>query len=67
MMNRVKITASVKIYEIDGEDTPPVDAPVVEVCTHWNHDELVVISTPEGKRYTVVADDFGLAIKRCSQ
>lgn len=65
-MTRVKTSCRVRIYEVSDEAVPGV-MPELCVETHWNHDDRVVLVTPQGERFTIIASDLHLAINRCSR
>lgn len=66
-MGQVDATASVKIYEKDGEDVRVGDEDAkLMVKSHWNISTFVILRF--GKReLTVVGDDLTCAIGKCSR
>lgn len=62
-MKTMKIKIEVTIYEVNGEDKSGDD--VLEIESHWNKDELVVIKFGK-KSLTIRADELTEAIQRCS-
>lgn len=55
------VTNEIKIYETNGKETPIGENPILEVRSHWNNDNLVVIEI-DGKTVTVVASQLEKAI-----
>jgi len=75
MTTRVEMTAKVRIYEVNSEQTG-IHGPSLVVQSHPIDEDQVVIRFPgapragddeEAARYTVVASDMRLAIDRCSR
>ena len=58
----MKIAIDLTVYELDDEDLT-VDRPDFAISSHWNRDNLVVISVG-GHRYTLSAEDLIKATKR---
>lgn len=61
----IKVKNEVGIYEIEGEEAPPIEGPTIEVLSHWNRDDLVVLKVDE-KSYTVLARDLNAAISNAT-
>lgn len=58
----IKVQNTVTIYEADGQECKGLDAPALEVESHWNDEQRVVLVLPSGKRYTVAAADLRVAV-----
>lgn len=59
----MKTNSVINIYEVNGEDVSGGDdAPKLEVKSHWNRRNLVVLSFG-GKEITVPADELLRAIR----
>ena len=61
----IDVQAQVKIYEEDGKDIAcGVDDPkrFIEVSSHWNRRERVVIQVDDGPSVTVLAKDLMAAV-----
>ena len=57
------VTQKIPIFEIDGNNTDTVEAPSMEVRSHWNDDGLVILQTDqESTPVTVRAADLKAAI-----
>lgn len=66
-MVRVETTSKVRVYEYEGETVEPDSCRPVEIKTHWNRREFVVISVGDsGSRYTVLARDLINAVNRAN-
>lgn len=57
----IKVSNVIDIYEINGEEVCSIDGPTIEVRSHWNSRDFVVLVV-DGKEYTVVARDLEAAI-----
>ena len=64
-MSDSKVKYRSTIYEIDDKDTKLVGGPELQVESHWNRDEFVVLNFND-KRCTVDANDLVRAIKNCT-
>lgn len=53
----INVTSEVRVYELDGKDTHPIDYPRLFVRSHWNRDALVVLEI-NGAKYTIAAGDL---------
>lgn len=62
-MTFFKSHTDIPVYEQDGVEVRVLDKPMVQVHSHWNIKSFVVIETPDGKKYTVVADQLERAIR----
>ena len=66
----MKITTEITIYEVDGEsESGGIGGPKIIVSSHWNHNGvlgLVVLQTPDGKKYTVRRRDMDKALSACT-
>lgn len=60
-MASIKVRSDVKIYEVDGEETPGGEEPELGVLSHWNDRDMVVLIA-EGKNVTVLAADLLAAV-----
>lgn len=62
----LEIQATLRVYEIDGEDTH-MDEPPLVLRSHWNFNRIngFVIIEIAGKKYTVAAEDLAKAVERC--
>lgn len=56
----IKVMCEVTVYETDDKAAPPNAALIVN--SHWNDDRMVVLETPSGHRFTVVAKHLKAAI-----
>lgn len=56
------IKDAIDIFEVDGKYTKCVGGPQLSIEKHWVDCDRVVIVTPEGKRYTVIAKHLREAI-----
>ena len=62
----VKTQALVSVYEFMEEDVKPGhEVRPVKIRTHWVHEDRVVLCVGDD-RYTVIAWDLILAVRRCS-
>jgi hypothetical protein len=61
-MRSLKTTTGITVYEVDGKDALP-SLPDLKISSHWNWGESVVIETPDGKKYTVIAEELKRAIE----
>jgi len=57
----ITVVNTLKLYEVDGIETRPVEPPSVRIESHWNNSNLVVLIVGD-KRYTLVARDLMAAI-----
>lgn len=62
---KIDVTSKVKVYEIDGLETKPLENINIEVHNHWNITDFVVL-TVDGKQYTVLADQLHRAIQNAT-
>jgi len=58
----IKTTTEMDVYELDGTATRGLDRPKLLVHSHWNDRCLVVVQTPDGKRFTVSASELNRAV-----
>jgi hypothetical protein len=66
MTNRVETKCRIKVYEVDGSEAAH-DAPSLVVESHWNREEMVVLSLDGGtRRVTVSAEDLRAAVNKAS-
>ena len=49
-------------YEINGEKQEGTNKPFMQVTSHWNIKEYVIVKTMEGASYTVLARELKAAI-----
>lgn len=62
----MKIGAEIDAYEIDGEEIPiGEERPTIVIENHHIFNELVVITVPGSKSYTVRANELEQAVQRC--
>lgn len=57
----IKVKQEVQIYEEDDKDVALGERKYIEVESHWNYNERVILVV-EGKRITVLEDDLRAAI-----
>ena len=61
----MKVINEVKVYEINGSETPIVDYDTlngtIKIISHWNYNDRFVIEVG-GVKYTVIRDSFIKAI-----
>lgn len=57
----IDVEVKVRIYEIDGAETPAFGCPVVVVKSHSIYDSKVILKVGD-KNYTVIAKDLRAAI-----
>lgn len=70
MSTRVETQAKIKVYEIDDKKVPVLSGFVLCCATHWQDQDMVVLTTPGdagGKPVTILAADLIKAIQRCSR
>lgn len=58
----MKVKSSIEIGEINGMRQPPLGRPTLDVASHWNDRDLVVVITPDGTTFTVIARQLTDAI-----
>lgn len=58
----IKVENFVECYEVEGKDVSLFRSPKLIVRSHWNRNEMVVIETPDGTKYTVLIKDLNAAI-----
>ena len=63
-MTRVKTTAEVEVYEVNGKEQ--LSNPPLTVRTHWNNEHKINVKIGDIE-VVVLAVDLELAIKRCSR
>ena len=62
----IKVKSKVNVYEINGEETHGLELPTIEVHSHWNeHDKVVIVV--DHKSHTVVAADLEAAIANATR
>ena len=61
----IDVINKIEIYEIDGKEVPTGESKVLEVLSHWNRPNMVVIKI-EDKRYTVAEKELVAAIKNAT-
>ncbi len=67
-MGKVNTVSKVQVYELNGEDIPiSADEVFLEIKSHWNQGDFVVLNFENNKTVTVLARDLVLAIGRCSE
>lgn len=59
----IKVGSEIEIYEVDGKETPALSSkrPHVVIESHWNRNEMIVMTVDE-KKYTIVARDLVCAV-----
>lgn len=65
----IKVISEVDIYEVDGSEVVGLNRPKINVLSHWNRPDLVILEI-DGKKSTIVATDMEAAItnaKNCSR
>ena len=62
-MKTIESINKIHIYELNGNDSPGIDAPQLIVKNHWNRREFVIVETPSGESVTVTADALERAIQ----
>lgn len=63
--NKVKVINKIKIYEINDEEVKVDNGAEIEVLSHWNRNEFIVIKSGN-KKITVDADELIKAIKNAT-
>ena len=61
----IKVTQTVDILEENGKEVSLGKSPCIEVRSHWNHNEWVVLVVGE-RSITVEADDLEAAIENAT-
>lgn len=61
-----KVVVSVTLYEENGEATKGIPAPTMQVRSHWNWTDRVVLEF-DGKSVTVLERDLLQALRSCCQ
>ena len=61
----IEVTSKVSIYEVKDETVPIGKNVEMDVSSHWNHDEWVVLKF-QGKEITVNAADLKAAINNAT-
>ena len=61
----IDVVNKVKVYEIDGEDTEMVETPTIEVRSHWNDPDRVVLAIGR-KKWTILAKDLEAAVSNAT-
>ena len=64
--NMIKVSNSVKVYEVDGKEIKSLDYPQIKVDSHWNRNEFIVLQSEDGKKYTVCSRDLIAAIENAT-
>lgn len=65
-MSRVKVRSDIQVYEIDGtEVTVGLPDQIMTVESHWNRNEMVILSFGE-RKVTISASDLEKAIKNAT-
>ena len=65
MKNRVKTHCEVSVYEENGQEVPIGNPKTVNVLSHWNRGDMVVLEIGDGDiRVTVVASDIIAAVNK---
>ena len=64
-MARVQVKNEIEIYEIDGSETFGAESSKMEILSHWNNHEMVVLRFAK-KELTVVAADLETAINNAT-
>lgn len=62
----IDVRSKVKVYEVNGEDTPPLDKTTIEVESHWVYSDRVTLVVGR-KRYTVIVHDLMDAITNATR
>lgn len=57
----MKVTNEIKIYEVDGTDTKPIEGPTLLVESHWNNRDMVVLVVG-GHKWTLVRRELDAAV-----
>lgn len=65
-MNRIEVTARVQVYEVNGEEVKSIVASYVNIKSHWNRNDMVVLEFKNGVTLTVVASDLEKAIQNAT-
>ena len=61
-MSRVKVTQTIDVYEVDGEESHGLVLLQLGVNSHWNDSDRIVL-TWKDQRITVVGSDLATAIQ----
>jgi len=61
----IKVTNEVKVHDSEGKTLEPPYLSI-QICSHWNRNEMVVLVTPDGAKLTVFARDLEAAIKNAT-
>ncbi len=61
----MEIKIKISIHEINGNDVPINKPEELEIKSHWNRDEWVVLSI-KGKDITVDASDLNKAVSKAT-
>lgn len=58
----MSVINKIKVYEIDGDDKDVEYGTNIEIKSHWNYKDFIVLNI-FGKEITVVAEDLERAIQ----
>lgn len=61
----IKVSNTLTVYEVGGQETKVGSVPKLEVRSHWNRQALIVLEIG-GQSYTVAADDLTAAIRNAT-
>ncbi len=64
-MSRIDVLCKVTIYEVDGEESSGSTFPQLLVESHWNRDEMVILTLGK-KKVTVLGTDLAAAIRNAT-
>jgi len=58
----IKVNSVVKAYEKNGEQIKGLNYPLIEISSHWNRREFVILQIEDGEKLTFLANDLIAAI-----
>jgi len=58
----IKVNSVVKAYEKNGEQIKGLNYPLIEIQSHWNRREFVILQIGDGEKLTFLANDLIAAI-----
>ncbi len=61
----ITVQNTIKLYEVDGVETRPIEPPSIRVDSHWNRNDMVVLLV-DGKSYSVVAKALIAAVNNAT-
>jgi len=59
----MEIVTKIKVYETDKKEEKGLDEPILQVKSHWNYNDRVLLELSQGFSITVLKDDLERAIQ----